>query len=164
MPKSFRMCLTVAALAVLTACDGSDSPAGPTPTQASFTISVLPSPITANRCNPQCPSQSSTGTFAFSAAMTITVQESAGIGANVNVITLTGSTGTVTFTPLVFSSADIIQLAGSTHVSGRGSLSVPLTIVYTTPSGTANLAVSINAQFTDDRNNQVTATGQVNIN
>ena len=95
--------------------------------------------------------------------MTIVAQESGGIGANINVITLTGSVGGVTFTPLVFSSAEISQLVASNHVSGRGSLSVPLTIVYDTPSGTANLAVDINVQFTDDKNNQVTAAGHVNI-
>jgi hypothetical protein len=94
--------------------------------------------------------------------MTITLQESAGIGANISVMTLTASTGTATFTPLVFSATDISELAGGTHVSGRGALSVPLTIVYNTSSGSANLAVSINVQFTDDKNNTVTATGQVN--
>ena len=163
MTKWLRMCSTATALAALTACSGNDSPAAPAPTQASFSVSVLPSPITANRCNPKCPSQSSSTTFAFSAAMTIMVQESGGIGANINVITLTGSAGNVTFAPLIFSSAEISQLVASNHVSGHGSLSVPLSIVYDTPSGTANLAVDINVQFTDDKNNQVTATGHVNV-
>jgi hypothetical protein len=162
--KSFRMCLIAAALAASTACGGSSSPtASTTVTQSSFTLSVVPSPITATRCSPQCSSDSGNTTFAFSATITITMQESAGIGANINMITLTGSSGSVTFTPLVFSAADVIQHGGSNHVNGRGSLSVPLTIVYNTPSGSANLAVGINVQLTDDRNNQVTATGQVNV-
>jgi hypothetical protein len=157
------MCSTAAALAALTACSEGSATTAPTPTQASFTVSVLPSPVTATRCNPGCASQSGGTTFAFAAAMTITVQESAGIGATINMITLTGSTGSVTFTPLVFSSAQITQLDGSNHVNSRGLLPVPLSIVYDTPSGTANLAVGINVQFTDDQNNQVTATGQVNV-
>jgi hypothetical protein len=162
--KSLRMCLTAAALAAVTACGGNNSPTAATAvTQASFTVSVVPSPITATRCSPQCANQTGDATFAFSAVLTITLQESSGIGANINTVTLTASTGGVTFTPLVFSSADISQHAGGNHVNGHGSLSIPLNIVYNTPSGSANLGVGINVQLTDDRNNPVTAIGQVNV-
>jgi hypothetical protein len=160
--KWLGICFTIAALSAVTGCSDTESPAAPTPTQASFTISV-PTQITATRCSPACSSQSSSDTFAFSAAMTLTLQESAGIGANITTITLTGTAGGVTFQPLVFSSTDITQVAGSAHISGRGSLAVPLTIVYNTPSGTANLLVNINVQFTDDGSKQVNATSQVNV-
>jgi hypothetical protein len=146
-----------------TGCGENNSPTNVTPTQASFNLSVAPSPVTAIRCNPQCAADSGSATFAFSAGMTVTMQETAGIGATISAITLTGTAGGTTFEPLVFSAAEIVQLIGSNRISGLGSLSVPLNIVYSTPSGTANLAVSINVQLTDERNNQVTAAGQVNI-
>lgn len=45
----------------------------------------------------------------------------------------------------------------------KTTLSIPLTIVYNTPSGKANLSVSVSVQITDDRSNQVTATGQTSV-
>jgi hypothetical protein len=156
-----RLCVAVSLLAAMSCGEGT-SPTTATSSRARLTMSVAPSPITAERCSPQCLSDSGTG-FAFSAALTITLQESAGIGARINSITLTGSTGSVTFDPLVFGSTEIAREAGSNHVSARGSLAVPLNIVYTTPAGTPNLTISISADVTDDQNNQVTATGQVNV-
>jgi hypothetical protein len=161
--KWLGICFTIAALSASTACNNNDSPAAPTPTQANFTVSVQPATITATRCNPKCPSQSGSATFGFSATITLVMQESAGIGANITAITLTGTTGGLTFPPLVFSASDITQAAGGTHISGHGSLAVPVTIVYDTPSGTADLVVNISVQLTDDGNKQVSATSQATI-
>jgi hypothetical protein len=124
---------------------------------------VRPSPITATRCNPQCTGESGSGSFAYSMDMTLDLQDAASVGATVNSITLTATADTTTFAPLTFSSDDIRRQAGTTHVDGRATLSIPLTIVYNTPSGRANLSVSVSVQITDDRNNQVTATGQTSV-
>ncbi len=156
-----RLYVAVSLLAAM-ACGEGGSPTTATATQARFTVSVAPSPITAQRCSPQCLSDTGAG-FPFSAELTVTLREGAGIGAQLNSITLTGSTGTVTFDPLVFGSAEIAREAGTTRISPRGSLAVPLNIVYTTPAGTPNLTLNISAQFTDDQNHEVTATGQVNV-
>jgi hypothetical protein len=118
--KGIRKYSIAAFIAMSIACSGSGSPTEPTSTQASFSVSALPSPVTANRCNPQCGGQSGDNGFAFSAAMTVTIQELAGVGANISLVTLTGSTGTSTFTPLVFSSSDIAELAGGNHIAGKG--------------------------------------------
>jgi hypothetical protein len=163
--KAARMlksvCVAVSLLAA-GACGEGSSPTGLTPTRASFTVSVAPSPITAQRCNPQC--LSTTGTaYAFSAPFTVSLQEATGIGATVNSVSVTGSTGTVTFAPVVFGSTEIIQDAGTNHVSPRGSLAIPMNIVYTTPAGTPNLTLNISVQLTDEQNHQVTATGQVTV-
>jgi hypothetical protein len=158
-----RMGAVVAALAISTACNNSNSPGAPSPTRSNFNVFVQPNPITATVCNPQCASQTGGGTFAYSAAMRVEVQETAGIGATVNSVTLTGSVGNVSFNPLVFSSSDITQAAGTNHVSGHATLSIPVTIIYNTPTGTTGLAISISLQATDDRNNQVTANGQANV-
>ena len=156
--------MAVAALMlVAAACGGSASPTSSSPTRARFNVSVAPNPVTAQRCAPQCLSESG-GSFAFSAPFTISLQESAGIGAKVNSISLTGSTGFVTFDAVVVGSSEIIQEVGTNHVAPRGTLAVPLNIVYNTPGGTPNLSINISVQFTDDQNNQVTATGQVNVN
>jgi bifunctional DNase/RNase len=95
--------------------------------------------------------------------MTLDVQDAASVGATVNSITLNATSDTTTFAPLTFSSDDIKREAGTTHVDGRATLSIPLSIVYNTPSGKANLSVSVSVQLTDDRNNQVTATGQTSV-
>jgi hypothetical protein len=95
--------------------------------------------------------------------MTIDLQDSSSVGGTVNSITLTGTADGTTFPPLTFSSDDIKSQVGTLHVDAHGTLSMPLSIVYNTPSGKANLAVSVSLQVTDDGNKSVTATGQVNV-
>jgi len=163
--KTLRVSVTAIALTASMACgnrttapsDLSGSSGG------TFNLSVRPSPITATRCNPQCTGESGSGSFAFSMDMTLDVQDSASVGATVNSITLNATADSTTFAPLTFSSDDIRRQAGTTHVDGRATLSIPLTIVYNTPSGKANLSVSVSLQLTDDRSNQVTATGQTSV-
>ena len=166
MTKFLRAGVTAVALAASMACSSSTtSPSQVNSTssgQASFSVGVRPSPITATRCSPQCSGESGTS-YAFSVVMTIDVQNATGVGATVNSITLTATADTTTFAPLTFSSDDIRRQAGATHVDERATLSIPLTVVYNTPSGRANLSVSVSVQITDDRNNQVTATGQTSV-
>jgi hypothetical protein len=95
--------------------------------------------------------------------MTIDVQDSASVGATVNSITITGTADGRTFAPVVLSSDDIKQSARTNHVDGQATLSVPLSLMYSTPSGNPNLDISISVQATDDRSSQVTATGQVSV-
>ncbi|HEX7139287.1 MAG TPA: hypothetical protein VF219_15640 [Vicinamibacterales bacterium] len=166
MTKFAQIC-TVAVLVTLSAaCNNSSSnPNAPGSTgagRATFTVSVKPSPITAQHCNPQCPGDGS-GSYAFAADMTVNVQETSGIGGNATQMTLTASAGGTTFQPLTFTADDITQQAGTHHVDGHATLAIPMSIVYNTPSGAANLTINVSIQITDDRNNQVTATGQVNV-
>jgi hypothetical protein len=157
-----RVCVAVLIIAA-TGCGASSTSPSPAPAQASFTVSVLPSPITAVRCSPAC-SGTSGATFPFSATMTLAVQELAGVGGNINSITVTPSTGGGALPPLTYGSDVVIQRAGTNHLGARGTLSFPMTLVYSTGSGgAANLVVNIVVQFTDDRNNQLTATGQVSV-
>ena len=156
--------MTAIALIASMACNRTTAPSDLTGSSGgTFNLAVRPSPITATRCNPQCTGQSASGSFAFSMDMTLDVQDSASVGATVNSITLTATADTTTFAPLTFSSDDIKKQAGTTRVDGKTTLSIPLTIVYNTPSGKANLSVSVSVQMTDDRSNQVTATGQTSV-
>jgi hypothetical protein len=69
----------------------------------------------------------------------------------------------MTFAPLAFSSDDIRGMAGTNHLDDRATLSIPLTIVYNTPSGKANLSIAVSVQITDDRSNQLMASGQASV-
>jgi hypothetical protein len=167
--NTLRVGLTAVILTASMACgnNGTTAPSDLSSTssnRATFNVAVRPSPIKATRCNPQCPSQSGSESFAFSADMTIDVQNSSAVGATVNSMTLTATAEGTPFAPLAFTSDDIRRLAGTTHVDGHATLSMPLTIVYNTPTGSANLGVSVSLQITDDRGNQVTAAGQVSVN
>lgn len=168
MTRSIRAGLAAAVLAVSMACSNSaTSPSelnSASGSRATLSVGVRPSPITAARCNSQCLDQSGAATsFTFSADMTIDVQDSASVGATVNSITLTGTADGRTFAPVVLSSDDIKQSARTNRVDGQATLSVPLSLMYSTPSGNPNLDISISVQATDDRSSQVTATGQVSV-
>jgi hypothetical protein len=165
LTKSLRIASIVAALAASTACSSGEggSPSAPSlGGSSSFRVTVVPSPVTAERCNPGCASETGGTGFAFKARMTINVSESSGSGADMTTMTLTASADGVTFSPLVFSSSDITDHAGSNHINANGSLSVPFTIVYNTPSGAANLSVSISVELARGANRS-TVTGNVNV-
>ena len=149
------------AVAVSTACNrGGDSLTGPTSGGTSpVTVTVSPSPVTAEHCSPGCSADSGGSSFAFAANMTIKVAESAGSPANIKSMTLTGTAGTVTFDPLVFSSSDIANQAGTTLVNAHGSLSIPVRIVYNTPSGSSTLSVNVSIEL----DNHLTASSHVNV-
>ena len=163
------MGLTAVALAMSVACADNNSATAPsgltsaTSNGTTFNVSVRPSPITATRCNPQCSGESGSDSFAFSATMTIAVEDAGAVGATINSLTLTATAENMTFAPVTFTADEIRGQAGTNHVDGHATLSIPLTIVYNTPTAKANLAVSVSLQITDDRTNQVTATGQVNV-
>ena len=164
--KTLLRGLSFLVVAVAVACSNSaTAPSSLTSSTSSgngFGVVVRPSPITATRCNGQCAGDSS-GSFAFSADMTIDVKDGSSVGGTINSITLTGTADGTTFPPLTYSSDDIRGQAGTIHVDAHGTLSMPVTIVYNTPSGKANLSITISVQITDDSNKAVTASSQVNV-
>ena len=168
MTKLLRLGLAAAVLAGSIACSGNDSTSpsdlnSSSASKATVTVTVRPSPITATRCNPQCPDESGTRSFNFSADLTIDIQDGAAVGATVNSVTLTASADGGTFAPLVLSADDIKGHARTNHVDAHGTLSIPMSVIYNTPSGNANLEIAISLQATDDRNNAITSTGQVSV-
>jgi hypothetical protein len=155
------MVAIAAALTASTACSGgADSPTSPTSVGASpVTVTVTPSPVTAEHCNPGCTAESGGSSYAFAVSMSVTVTESAGVSRNIKSMTLTGSAGTVTFAPLVFSSSDITDHAGSALINAHGSLSIPMRIVYNTPSGSSNLSMNVSIEL----DNGLTASSHVDV-
>lgn len=149
-------------LAVMWAC-GDETPAAPTPTEASLTISVSPNPVTAVLCNPFCVGGSGAA-YPFQASLTVQVQESNRIGAHVNFINVAAVTAQGAALPLLNYGADeIIRRSGTNHLSPAGTLTFPLSIFYVTGTSAAQLVVTISADFTDDRGNRSTGTAQVNV-
>ena len=168
MKQLLRVGLAAVVLGMSMACsdNSATAPSGLTSATSNgttFNVSIRPSPVTAMRCSPQCAGESGSDSFAFSATMTVAVEDAGALGATINSVTLTATADSVAFAPITFTGDEIRGQAGTNHVDGHATLSVPLTVVYNTPSGKANLAVSVSIQITDDRTNKVTATGQVNV-
>jgi hypothetical protein len=135
------------------------SPGNPTPSPASTpepTISVVT--VT---CNPSLVSAvaASDPAFTWQISWVLSVQETAGIAGHINFLQVTIADQQV----LVLGAAGIAVAAGTNAVAAKGSLSIPLTLAYTLPSGgkLANVTTTIN--FTDARGNVIVSSGQLRI-
>ena len=88
----------------------------------------------------------------------MTIQETSGVGGSITSITETS------FNPnFVINSADITQRSGTNHVPARGTLVVPLNILYgivDNPSASRQHTFTFSIQFTDDKGNQITGNAQ----
>jgi hypothetical protein len=160
MPMFKRGCVVLFVI-LASACGGNSTPTTPTtptPTRASLTISVVPSPITAVRCNPLCVGSSGTS-YAYSFSMTLTIQETAGVSGNINQITFTPVSGGGPQSPLTYGPDVVIQRSGTNHIGPRGTLSFPEGIL----DSTVPLVVNITVAFGDDKGNQITGTAQVSV-
>ena len=133
------------------------------PTQASITVSVLPNPVTARRCNPLCVAPSGK-LFPFEAAMSVSVQESAHIGGNVDFINIKPVTSDGTELPMLGYGSDVlVQRSTTNHVTPSGIFTFYLAFFYATGADNPVLAVNISLQFTDDKGTVLTGTASVNV-
>lgn len=135
----------------------SSTPAPPAPTQAAITVSVSPNPVIAQ--------PSTDPNYDWEADWSVNFRETAGVGFNVDFInaTLRNSTTGGDVGTLNFGAATIIRAAGTNHVNGLGSLSVPQGVVYTLAFGGRQGVVTIVAQCTDERGNVMNVSGQVAV-
>ena len=133
------------------------------PTQASITVTVLPNPVTARRCNPLCVAPSG-NRFPFEAAMSVSVQESAHISGDVNFINVTPVTSDGTELPTLGYGSDVlVQRSTTNHVTASGAFTFYLAFFYATGADNPVLVVNISLQFTDDKGNVLTGTASVNV-
>ena len=97
--------------------------------------------------------------FAWQISWVLAVRETAGIGGRLDFLRVTIADQQV----LVLSAAGITAAAGSNNVGARGSLQIPLTLVYNLPDGgkLANVTTTIN--FTDARGNVLVTSAQLRI-
>ncbi len=126
---------------LLVSCQG-DSPTGPS-TQAAITVSVSP--------DPGMSEASSDPGFDWSVDFTVTIRETAGTGVAVDFVRV--RSGDVT---IDFDAPDVIAAAGTNQIGGRGSLAVPLGIVYSAESGGREIDANIEVQCTDNQGNVIT--------
>jgi hypothetical protein len=109
-----------------------------------LTVSASPNPIIAG---------AGYSIYPYSAVFTLTVAESAGMGANINYVnvTLRNATTGVELNTINFSATDIINKAGSNHVAGRGTLTVPnMGMYYSLSYGGRQATMTIAVQMQDD--------------
>jgi hypothetical protein len=145
---------------VLPACGGGGgSPTGPTP--------VTPTPAPATRAevsvsiSPESPvaTPSGNGTYPWRVEWNVFLRETAGLGGNVNYIDVgfVNSFGFETRGALNYGADEIIARAGSNHLTARGELRVPMSMVYRADGFGGRTILLKNAiNFTDDRGNTQT--------
>ena len=90
--------------------------------------------------------------FQFTVAFNLTVTESAGVGGNVNFVnvTLRNTTTGLELNTINFNATDVLNRAGTNHIAGRGTLNIPLSVVYTLALGGRQATMTIAVQFGDD--------------
>jgi hypothetical protein len=154
-----RLLLLAAALAIA-GCGSSSSPSAPSappaPTTAIYSVSVAPNPIIAGA--------GSQG-FQNSAQFTVTVTESAGVSGNVAFVnvTLRNATTGVELNTLQYNPTDITNRASTNHVAAKGTLNIPIGIVYTLSLGGRQATLTVAIQMKDDFGHTDNETVNVNI-
>lgn len=125
-------------------------------------MSIAPSPVTASVCNPKCAGTNG-AQFDFAVSMTIVVRETAGLGGNIDSIDLFSARNGAVYSTLNLNPSQIAQFAGTNHVAASGSLSVPLSLLYSTPDGGKERTTAVFVRFTDDKGNAFTQSVTVNV-
>ena len=157
------MRITVVALLFVTVACSGGTPTTPAPTQASITAAISPNPITATVCSPPCAAIDGSGRlFQWRVQGNVTIQETAGLGGNINSITVTNFNP-----PIVYTSDVIAQRSGTNRVAARGSLIVPVTVIYglvDNPAASRAIVMSFTVSFLDEKGNQESTSTQWTTN
>jgi hypothetical protein len=125
--------------------------ATPEPTIAAITATSNPSLVGA--------AVSPDPAYTWEISWVLAVQETAGIGGRLNFLQVTIADQQV----LVLSAAGISAAAGTTSVSAKGSLQIPLTLRYTLPDGGKLANVTTTVNFTDSKGNVIVTSAQLRI-
>ena len=91
------------------------------------------------------------------------VTETAGVSGNLDSLILKISDAARVVRTVNVGADVIIASAGTNHLEDRGSLTVPMSTTFDVPLGCRALGLSVDAQFTDDRGNVVTSTGDADV-
>jgi len=157
------MRVTSLVLLLFSVACSSSAPTTPTPNQASITAAISPNPITATVCSPSCAAIDGSGRlFQWRVQGNVTIQETAGLGGNINSITVANFSP-----PIVYTSDVIAQRSGTNRVSGKGTLIVPVTVIYglvDNPVANRAIVMSFVVSFTDEKGNQESTSTQWTTN
>jgi hypothetical protein len=155
--------ITVLALLLGTVACSGGTPTTPAPTQASLTATISPNPVTATVCSPSCAATDGSGRlFQWRVQGNVTIQETAGVAGNINSITVTNFNP-----PIVYTSDVIAQRSGTTHMTAKGTLLVPVAIIYglvDNPAASRAIVMSFVVSFTDEKGNQESTSTQWTTN
>lgn len=143
-----------AAVALIAAGGGGDDPdpnndfnRTPEASRANVDVSIAPNPIMAQASGDR--------DFPWLINFEVNFRETAGLGGNIdfiNTILINAATGTEV-PALNFGANQVASSAGTNHLNARGSLQVPLGVVYRLSGGERRAALIAVIRFTDDRGN-----------
>jgi ABC-type glycerol-3-phosphate transport system substrate-binding protein len=150
-----RLLVALPLVVGLAGCGGDNnsptSPGDTTPTIAVVVATSNPSLVSA--------AVSPNPAYSWQISWVLDLQETAGIAGTLDFLQVTIADRQV----LVLSAAGIKAAAGSNSLAAKGSLNIPLTLLYTLPDGgkLANVTTSIN--FTDSKGNVIVTSAQLRI-
>jgi hypothetical protein len=137
---------------------GSSSPSAPAP-EIAITVSATPAQITATLCG-GC----GAGSTDREAATTLVIQETGGVAGTVTLIDMSlreqGTNAVIAAGS--FDTPAVTQLAGTSRVAARGSLSVRCGVHYPAGQAGKSAVLTYTVRVSDDRGNQVSQTITVN--
>jgi hypothetical protein len=159
-----RRAVIALSLCVTLAGCGDDATTPATPSSPSPSPSATPEPtiaVVTATCNPTLvpavvPADPA---FAWQISWTLEVRESAGIAGRVNFLSVTIADQQV----LILDTAGVTAAAGSNNVGARGTLLIPITLLYNLPDGGKLANVTTTVNFTDARGNVLVTSAQLRI-
>jgi hypothetical protein len=135
------------------------SPSSPSPSPAATAEPTIA--IVTARSNPSlvAATVSPDPAYAWQISWVLAVQETGGISGRLDFLQVTIADQQV----LVLSASGISAAAGSNSVSARGTLQIPLTLLYNLPDGGKLANVTTTVNFTDARGNVLVTSAQLRI-
>ena len=130
---------------------------GTQPSSASFSVAIVPSPLTAR--------PSGDPDFEWLIEFNVVIQESNGVGGNADFVDVklrSGRSGNLT-DAVNFGAGEIMRRAGTNQIAPRGRIEIPIGIVYRFSGGTSSGDAVVEVQLTDARGNRTIGTAQAPI-
>ena len=160
-----RTVIALSMVVTLAGCgEDETSPSTPSSPSPSPATEATPEPTVAiieATCTPSLVPAvvSSNPAFAWQISWVLTVRETAGISGRVNFLRVTIADQQV----LTVDTAGVVAAAGSNAVAARGTLQIPLTLLYNLPTGDRLATVTTTVNFTDSRNNTIVQSAMLRI-
>jgi hypothetical protein len=135
------------------------SPGSPSPSTGATPAPTISVVIATSNPSLVAALPSSDPAYAWQISWVLAVQETAGVSGRLDFLQVTIADRQVLF----LSAAGITATAGSNSVGAKGTLQIPLTLLYNLPDGgkLANVTTTIN--FTDSKGNVIVTSAQLRI-
>jgi len=139
------------------ACDGGNTPTGPTstgpsgPSSAAIQVSIDPIEVIAHLGSP------------FSADWSVTIAETAGLAGYIDSVNAHIRDQGVDVAVVHLGADAITELHGTNRLDGRGSVTIPMSTRFEAPLGCRVVPLVVQVQFTDSVQNVLNGTAQENV-